>query len=99
MRMDPKSEFELLLAPREQAWVDLRARLTRVAREVHFFAFSSDAVNSSIFLAISEHFADLAMSIPIEPIAAEERGPVHASTLFAAQVLQWSDGVAAGKRK
>lgn len=101
MMADPRSEFERLLAPRQQAWVDLRARLTRVAREVHFFAFSSETVNSSMFLAISEQFAEIALSIPMEPVAAEERAPVHASTLFAAQVLQFdrSDGADAGRRR
>lgn len=84
------SEFELLLAPREQAWADLRTRLAYVAREVHFFAFSSETINTSMLLTISEHFAELAMSIPTAPGPAEGRAPVHASTLFAAQVLQFA---------
>jgi hypothetical protein len=92
------SEFELLFAPHEQAWVDLRFRLACVAREIHFFAFSGEAINICTLLAISEYFAELAMSIPMAPIPSQDRAPVHASTLFAAQVLQFvrPDGTEAG---
>ncbi len=81
-------EFAPTLAARDQAWMDLRERLSAAARDMHFFAFSSDAVNGAAILMISANLARLAMTIPLHPAPTPGGGPVDASTLFATQILQ-----------
>lgn len=80
------SEFTLPLAPRDLGWIELRERLARAAREIHFSAVSVDAVNGSALLAIAGDLAALAMSIPLSPSQGAANGLVDASTLLAAQV-------------
>jgi hypothetical protein len=81
------SEFELLLAERNHAWSDLRERLARAARELHFAGVASQTQEGAALLAIATSLAGLAMSIPM-PVAHGLGGPVEASTLFATQILQ-----------
>src|ERR1700733_14744288 len=81
-------EFVLQITPRDQAWNALRERLAHVAREMHFFAFSSDTGNSAALLVISGKLAKLAVSIPLEPARIGSVGLVDSSTLFATQILQ-----------
>jgi hypothetical protein len=82
------AEFALPLTERDRRWRDLRERLARAAREMHFYAFSSGAVNSGALLVISGNLAGLAMSIPLEPANIGSVGLVDSSTLFATQILQ-----------
>jgi hypothetical protein len=93
---DVPSEFTLLVGPRGEGWVDLRNRLARSARELHFVAVASQSENGSSILTIAGRLAELAMSIPMRP---EGKAPgdltantlVSASTLFAAQIQQYDD--------
>jgi hypothetical protein len=78
------SQFRLPLSERDRGWVDLRERLARAAREIHFVAVSSEAMNGAVLLVIAGNLADLAMSIPMSPAPI---GLVDASTLIATQVL------------
>jgi hypothetical protein len=85
------SEFTLLAGPRGEGWIDLRNRLARSARELHFVAVASQSANGSSILMLAGRLADLAMSIPMRPEGKPQGGPatgalVSASTLFAAQV-------------
>jgi hypothetical protein len=80
-------EFTLPLSPRDKGWVELRARLACVARELHFVAVSNGAVNSSMLLVAARNFAGLAMSIPMSPAQTKFGAIVDAPTLLAAQVL------------
>ena len=57
-------EFSLPLPLRDQAWIDLRARLAHVARDLHFVAVSKDVVNGAALLAVAGDLARLALSIP-----------------------------------
>jgi hypothetical protein len=82
------SEFKLPLAPRDQGWIELRERLARAAREMHFFAVSSEAGNGAALLAIAGNLAGLAMSIPLSPTPSSGGGCVKPSTLCATQILQ-----------
>jgi hypothetical protein len=94
------SEFTLPLGPRDREWVELRERLARAARELHFSAVSNDSMNGAALLAIAGSLAGLAMSIPMCPAGSSSHGPIHgpthgmsgglvdASTLLATQVLQ-----------
>jgi hypothetical protein len=84
------SEFELPLAPRDRSWLDLRERLARVARELHFSAISNDNGNGPTLLMIAGNLAGLALSIPMSPAPTQETsgGLVDGSTLFATQILQ-----------
>jgi hypothetical protein len=82
------SEFCLPLSDRDLGWVDLRERLARAAREMHFAAVSSEAVNGAVLLALAGNLAELAMSIPLCPTP--PAGLVDVSTLLAVQVLQHS---------
>jgi hypothetical protein len=78
-------------ASRDRGWLELRVRLARAAREMHFSALSSDAVNSAALLAMAENLANLAISIPMNPAASGiPSRPVDASTLVATQILQFS---------
>jgi hypothetical protein len=79
------SEFALPLSPRDQGWLYLRERLARTAREIHFVAIASDAVNGPVLLTVAENLAGLAMSIPLAPRA--NANLVESSTLLAAQEL------------
>ena len=88
------SEFSLPLGPRDEGWIDLRDRLARTARELHFVAVASQSENGSSILMIAGSFAEMAMSIPMppEPKAADRMTMGHlvdASTLFAAQAQQY----------
>jgi hypothetical protein len=88
------SQFSLPLGPRDEAWIDLRNRLARTARELHFVAVASQSENGTSILTIAGSFAELAMSIPLRP---EEKVAdsssmghlVDASTRFAAQTQQY----------
>jgi hypothetical protein len=82
------SEFMLPLAAHDLGWIELRGRLGRAARELHFFAVSNEAVDGASLLVIAGNLARLAMSIPMCPAEAMSGGLVDASTLLAAQVLQ-----------
>jgi len=82
------SEFMRPLAAHDLGWIELRDRLGRAARELHFFAVSSEAVDGASLLVIAGNLARLAMSIPMFPVPATSGGLVDASTLLAAQVLQ-----------
>jgi hypothetical protein len=84
---DSMSAFESLLTERERAWTDLRERLARAARELHFAGVASQTGESAALLAIATNLAGLAMSIALAPSHRIE-GPVEASTLFAAQILR-----------
>jgi len=95
------SEFQLPLAPRDRSWLDLRERLARAARELHFSAVSNEAGNGPTLLMIAGNLAGLALSIPMSPAANQENsgGIVDASTLLATQILQremQTNGDAAG---
>ncbi|HEY8696688.1 MAG TPA: hypothetical protein VIM02_03660 [Rhizomicrobium sp.] len=87
------SEFMLPLAPHDLGWIELRDRLGRAARELHFFAVSNEAVDGASLLVIAGNLARLAMSIPMGPAEAMSGGLVDASTLLAAQVLQREPGM------
>jgi hypothetical protein len=90
MQMDSEIvelEFVAVLSERELAWIDLRERLARAARELHFDGFARQKQESAALLAIATSLAGLALSIPIPPARGLD-GPVEASTLFAAQILQ-----------
>lgn len=84
------SEFALPLTARERGWVELRERLARAARELHFYGYANEAGNGPTLLLIAGNLAGLALSIPIRPISvpAMPGGLVDASTLFATQILQ-----------
>jgi hypothetical protein len=82
------AEFAIPLTERDRSWCDLRERLAQAAREMHFYAFSSGAVNSEALLVISGNLAGLAMSIPLGPTNIGSAGLVDSSTLLATQILQ-----------
>ena len=84
------SEFRLPLTQRDCSWLELRERLARAARELHFSAVSGDAANGPTLLVIAGNLAGLALSIPMSPTPNQGTpgGVVDASTLFATQVLQ-----------
>jgi hypothetical protein len=79
-------EFTLPLAARDRNWLDLRERLARAARDMHFCAVSSEAANSTALLVIAGNLAQLAMSIPMSPVQAVLGGLVEPATPFAAQI-------------
>jgi hypothetical protein len=85
-------EFSNVLSPRDQGWLDLRERLARAAREMHFSATSLETGHGAALLMISGNLATLAMSIPMPSCpAAAERAPtalVEPYTLLAVQLLQ-----------
>jgi hypothetical protein len=82
------SEFSLPLSIRDRGWLELRERLVRAARNIHFVAVSSNATNGAKLLVVSGNLADLAMSIPMSPEPGMSRTLVGASTLIALQDLQ-----------
>ena len=88
------SEFALPLTPRDQSWLQLRERLARAARELHFSAVAGDATNGPTLLVIAGNLAGLALSIPMGPAPPPASAPdsfgglVDGSTLFATQILQ-----------
>jgi hypothetical protein len=90
----PGSEF--LLTWQGPAWTDLRQRLARAARELHFVAYAGDSANVAFLLSSSEKFAELALSIPVGP---ERQAPgvrfpgnlVDAQTLLAAHILKYDE--------
>jgi hypothetical protein len=61
------AQFTLPLPARDRGWIELREQLARAARNMHFVAMSSDAVNGARLLLVSGNLADLAMSIPMSP--------------------------------
>lgn len=90
----PGSEF--LLTWQGPAWTDLRQRLARAARELHFVAYAGDSANVAFLLSSSEKFAELALSIPVGPErqALGVRFPgnlVDAQTLLAAHILKYDE--------
>jgi hypothetical protein len=92
--IDSMPEFKLPLGPRDEGWIDLRDRLARTARELHFVAVASESADGSSILMIAGRFAELAMSIPMRPEEKPAGVPstgalVNASTLYAAQVQQY----------
>jgi len=82
------SEFTYPLSRRDRGWIELRERLARAAREIHFVAIASDSVNGPALLNVAENLAGLAMSIPMSPIPEMPGGLVDVSTLLAAQALR-----------
>jgi hypothetical protein len=82
------AEFSQPFTERERGWLELRERLSRAARETHFFAYSNDAAGSPGLLVISANLAALALSIPMVRARTMSGGLVEASTLFATQILQ-----------
>ena len=82
------SEFALPLSARDREWVELRERLARAARDMHFVAVSNEAVDAAALLAVAGTLAKLAMSIPMCPDRPIFGGPVDASTLLATQILR-----------
>ncbi len=75
-------EFSNVLSPRDQGWLDLRERLARAAREMHFSATSLETGHGAALLMISGNLATLAMSIPMPSYpAAAERAPPPWSSL------------------
>jgi hypothetical protein len=90
----PGSEF--LLTWQGPAWTELRQRLARAARELHFVAYAGDSANATFLLSFSERFAELALSIPVSP---ERQAPgvrfpgnlVDAQTLLAAHILKYDE--------
>ena len=80
--------YALPLTPRDQRWLVLRDRLARAARDMHFSAVSSDAMNGAAMLVIAGNLASLALSIPVKSASDMAIGPVEASTLLATQILQ-----------
>jgi hypothetical protein len=85
-------EFSLPLSPRDQGWLDLRERLARAAREIHFSAISREASHGATLLMIAGNLAALAMSIPMPsrpaPPLCAPTGLVEPYTLLAVQLLQ-----------
>ena len=73
---------------RDQAWSDLRDRLARAARELHFSATSPGISHGATLLAIAGNLAALAMSIPMAGSTPAPPQLVEASTLLAVQLLQ-----------
>jgi hypothetical protein len=51
----------------DREWIELRERVAKAARELHFLAFSSPSTKCAAVLAIAQNFAELAMSIPPRP--------------------------------
>jgi hypothetical protein len=82
------SEFTLPLSERDQDWIKLRERFGRAAREMLSEAASNEAVDAAALLRVAGILARLAISIPRCPTKVSSVGPVDASTLLAAQVLQ-----------
>ena len=84
------SEFRLPLTQRDCSWLELRERLARAARELHFSAVANDTGNGPTLLMIAGNLAGLALSIPMQPAPTQENsgGIVDASTLFTTQILQ-----------
>ena len=84
------SEYALPHAPRNRGWLELRDRLARAARDLHFSAVASDTASGPTLLMIAGNLAGLALSIPMHsaPPQATSGGLVDASTLFATQLLQ-----------
>jgi len=82
------SEFTLPLVARDRGWIELREQIAHAARELHFYATSSQTVNGAALLVIAGNLAELAMSIPMAPSQAKSDGFANASTLLAASVLQ-----------
>jgi hypothetical protein len=62
----------------DREWIELRERVAKAARELHFLAFSSPSTKCAAVLAIARNFAELAMSIPPRPEALH--GVVDGST-------------------
>ena len=84
------SEFKLPLTPHDRERLELRERLARAARDLHFSAVSGEAANGPTLLMIAGNLARLALSIPMPPALplGTSGGLVDASTLFATQILQ-----------
>ena len=82
------SEFKLPLASRDRSWLELRERLARAARDLHFSAVANDTGNGPTLLMIAGNLAGLALSIPMHPTQTTSGALVDASTLFATQILQ-----------
>jgi hypothetical protein len=85
-------ELSNVLNPRDQGWLDLRERLARAAREMHFSATSQETSHGAALLMISGNLATLAMSIPMPPrpaaAACAPTALVDPYTLLAVQILQ-----------
>lgn len=88
------SEFRYPLSPRDKGWIELRERLARAAREIHFVAIGSDTVSGPTLLAVAENLAGLAMSIPLSPTQTAPARLVEVSTLLSAQL----DGASPGSK-
>ncbi|HEY0282988.1 MAG TPA: hypothetical protein VGC27_10245 [Rhizomicrobium sp.] len=82
------TEFKLPLLPRDRGWLELRERLARAARDLHFSAVANENGNGPALLMIAGNLAGLALSIPLRPNPISSGGLVDASTLYATQILQ-----------
>jgi hypothetical protein len=87
---------QLLLTWQGPGWNELRQRLVRAARELHFVAYADDSANTTFLLSFSERFAELALSIPAGPERQAQgvRFPgdlVDAQTLLAAHILKYDE--------
>jgi hypothetical protein len=87
---------ELPPAPPCPGWSDLRQRLGRAARELHFVAYAGDSADAAHILSFSERFAELALSIPAYPEIRATAVPfpaglVDAKMLLAAHILQYDE--------
>lgn len=74
MVMENICDFTVPLSARERRRSEFRERLARAAREMHFAALSSDAVDSAAVLAVAGNLAGLAMSIPLDPFDTNSPG-------------------------
>jgi hypothetical protein len=81
-------EFARPLPRRDEGWIDLRERLARAARQLHYLAVSDEAVNGAALLVVSGNLARLALSIPVPASSALSAGWVDASTLISVQTSQ-----------
>jgi hypothetical protein len=85
-------EYSQPLSPRDQGWLDLRERLARAAREIHFSATSREASHGASLLMIAGNLAALAISIPMPsyPVTPHcaPTALVEPYTLLAVQILQ-----------
>jgi hypothetical protein len=85
-------EIDVPLRSREQGWRDLRERLARAAREIHFSAVTCENDRGAVLLTIAGNIAALAMSIPLCLVENYVQPPpvclVDSTTLLATQILQ-----------
>jgi hypothetical protein len=86
------TEFRPPTRSLDQGWLDLRERLARAAREIHFSAVSDETNHGAMLLTIAGNLAALAMSIPgLSARSAARKAPtplVESTTLLNTQILK-----------